>query len=74
MLQVTEYALDQIDLNDTSCHNWYDLKWSNLTYLIRDNLSTVLDPVEEVSVTETVEVDIFEDTIFNTITDVILYQ
>ena len=31
MLQVAEYALYQIDLNDTSCHNWYDLTWSYLT-------------------------------------------
>ena len=57
-LKVAEYALDQIDLNDTSCHNLYDFTLSNLTSLIRDMISALLDPGEEVAVTETVKVDI----------------
>ena len=72
MLQVAEYALDQIDLDDTSWYNRYYLTWSNLICLIGALVSTVLDTGEKVDVTDTVEVDICEDTIFTTTNEVIL--
>ena len=46
----------------------------NDTDLIGDLGSTLLDPGEKVDVTATVEVDICEENIFTTTTEVIMYE